>query len=450
MEHHLKKPNYNYPLLKAIRYHVNSSALLVIATVVALVMANSSMRDFYEYLWNMPVTLQVGRFNLFSHNGESLSLLNFINDALMVIFFFMVGLEIKREMLVGELSSMRKAMLPVITAIGGMAVPVLIFYVIMRGKAGEAGMAIPMATDIAFSLGVLSAFGKRVPLGLKVLLTAFAVVDDIGGILVIALFYSSHLAIEYVVASFGVIALLLLANKMNIRRKWVYVTGAVVLWYLFMQSGIHATIAGVIAAFTVPATPAQKIGKYIQLIKENVTYIKENVKDGAVLEPKEINILKNIESSSDKVISPLQSLEDNLHGFVNYCILPLFAFANAGVSFLGGDSAPFGILTVAIFFALLVGKFIGIYLFTYGAIKLNITPMPLGMTWRNLAGISLLGGIGFTVSLFIATLSFGDQPELLHQAKLGILLGSIAAGLIGYIVLNKTLPTAEEVESQAE
>lgn len=440
MEKHYGKINFNYPILKSIRHYVNGSVLLVLATLLALVIANSPLADAYNHFWETPIALQIGNFNLFNHGGHTLSLLDFINDALMVVFFFMVGLEIKREMLVGELSSIRKAMLPVIAAIGGMIIPVVIFYSFMVGTPGERGMAIPMATDIAFSLGVLMAFSKRVPLSLKVFLTTFAVADDIGGIIVIALFYSSHLDISYLVASFAILCLMLLANWLEIRRKWVYGLGAFILWYLFMQSGIHATIAGVIAAFTVPATPEHKLGRYITRIKNYIDYISKDLSQGQILSQKHLNVLKSIESYSDNVISPLQSLEDNLHGFVNYIILPLFAFANAGVTIIGGGDSTFTLLTFSIMTALVIGKFLGIYLATYASVKLKITPMPNGMTWKNLTGISMLGGIGFTVSLFIATLSFGDQPDLLQQAKLGILLGSIISAIIGYILLSRTLP----------
>ena len=220
-------------------------------------------------------------------------------------------------------------------ACGGMLVPVLIYYFMTAGTPAQSGLAIPMATDIAFSLGVLSLFGKRVPLSLKVFLTAFAVVDDIGGILVIALFYTSHLSVNYLIASAGILLILCGGNFFRVHNRWFYIFWGVIMWYLFLQSGIHATIAGVVAAFTVPATPHYKIGKYINRIRENIAVFPASDKESVVLSKMQINVLKSIESSSDRVISPLQSLEDSLHGMVNYIILPLFAFANAGVSSSG-------------------------------------------------------------------------------------------------------------------
>jgi NhaA family Na+:H+ antiporter len=359
----------------------------------------------------------------------------------MTVFFFSVGLEIKREVMVGELCSFRKALLPILAACGGMIVPVIIYYYFTAGTEAEAGLAIPMATDIAFSLGVLSLFGKRVPISLKIFLTAFAVVDDIGGILVIALFYTSHLDITYLLYALGVLFVLLIGNRLKFNNRWFYISVGVVLWYFFLQSGIHATIAGVIVAFTVPARPNFKTGKYINHIKESIKYFPVTPAKGMILNKQQINVLKSIESASDRVISPLQWLEDGLHGFVNYIVLPLFAFANAGVVLnLTAGEQVLGTLAIAIASGLVVGKFVGIYLFTWLTIKLRLSVLPQGMTWSNLTGICLLGGIGFTVSLFIANLSFGENAALLEQAKLGVLAGTLLAGVLGYIVLHFTLP----------
>ena len=370
-----------------------------------------------------------------------MTLMTFINDALMAVFFFSVGLEIKREILVGELSSFRQALLPIVAACGGMLVPVLIYYFMTAGTPAQSGLAIPMATDIAFSLGVLSLFGKRVPLSLKVFLTAFAVVDDIGGILVIALFYTSHLSVNYLIASAGILLILCGGNFFRVRNRWFYIFWGVIMWYLFLQSGIHATIAGVVAAFTVPATPHYKIGKYINRIRENIAVFPASDKESVVLSKMQINVLKSIESSSDRVISPLQSLEDSLHGMVNYIILPLFAFANAGVSLTADHGGlEVGMATWAVLAGLLAGKFAGIYFFTWLVIKMGFAGLLKGMTWVNLTGICLLGGIGFTVSLFIANLSFGDSPVLLTQAKMGVILGTVLAGVLAYLVLQFALP----------
>lgn len=437
----LKILGIDFAFQRATHYHINGGMLLMLVVLVAMGLANSSWGEAYSSFWGQEVRLQIGDFNFFNHAGHHMTLMAFINDALMAIFFFSVGLEIKREILVGELSSFRQALLPIVAACGGMLMPVLIYYYMTVGTPAQDGLAIPMATDIAFSLGVLSLFGKRVPVSLKIFLTAFAVVDDIGGILVIALFYTSHLDVNYLLLSGGVLLVLCAGNYLQVRNRWFYILFGIVMWYLFLQSGVHATIAGVIAAFTVPATPHYKIGKYINRIKENITVFTENAKESIILDKMQINVLKSIESASDRVISPLQALEDDLHGLVNYVILPLFAFANAGVPLLGSNGEfEVGLLTWAVMVGLLAGKFVGIYLFTWLTIKLRLAGLLKGMTWVNLSGICLLGGIGFTVSLFIANLSFGDNPTLLTQAKMGVILGTLLAGVLAYVVLHFTLP----------
>ena len=436
----LKIGNMNVSFLSATRYHINGGILLMVIVLLAMIIANSPWGDAYAAFWNKEVHLQIGEFNLFSHNGNHMTLMNFINDALMTIFFFSVGLEIKRETLVGELSSFRQALLPIVAACGGMIVPVIIYYCMTSGTDAESGLAIPMATDIAFSLGVLSLLGSRVPLSLKIFLTAFAVVDDIGGILVIALFYSSHVSYGYILIAALLYVLLYFIGKRGTTNKIFFLVIGVVIWYLFLQSGIHSTISGVILAFVIPAKPRLDVGKYIEHIRHTIAGFPVVESGSIVLTNEQIAKLKEVESASDRVISPLQSLEDNLHGAVNYLILPLFAFVNAGVVFSGGGELV-GSVGMAVAAGLLFGKFAGIYFFTWLAIKIKLTPMPPGMTWKNLSGIALLGGIGFTVSLFIANLSFGaNYPVLLNQAKFGVLSGTILSGLLGYIVLRIVLP----------
>lgn len=441
---------FDYSFLSFFKHRVNGGMLLMIVAVLAMVIANSPWADAYHQFWSHPVALQIGSFNLFSHHGEPLTLMTFINDALMAVFFFSVGLEIKREILVGELSSFRQALLPIIAAVGGMIVPVLIYFLITQGTPSVDGLAIPMATDIAFSLGVLSLFGKRVPLSLKIFLTAFAVVDDIGGILIIAFGYTSHLAVSYLLAAFGVLLVLVIANKMGVMNKTFYGFLGLVVWYLFLQSGVHSTIAGVLVAFTIPSIPCLNVKKYIRRICDNVAEFPHFDKSSILLTPHQIDVLKSIESASDRVISPLQFMEDRMHGMVNYLIMPLFAFANAGITLSGGEGPIAGTVTYAIVFGLVLGKFIGIFSFTYLAVRSKLVTMPKGMNWKNVAGVSLLGGIGFTVSLFIANLSFGETDEiLLNQAKLGVLIGTVLAGILGYVVLRMTLPK-EEAEQTME
>lgn len=435
---------FDYSFLSFLKHRVNGGMVLMIVAVLAMVVANSPWADAYHAFWSHPVSLQVGSFNLFSHHGEPLTLMAFINDALMAVFFFSVGLEIKREVLVGELSSLRQALLPIIAAVGGMLIPVLLYFALTAGTSAADGLAIPMATDIAFSLGVLSLFGKRVPLSLKIFLTAFAVVDDIGGILVIAFGYTSHLDAAYLLGALGVLLLLAVANRMRVMSRTFYCWAGIVVWYLFLQSGVHATIAGVLVAFTIPSIPCLNVKKYIARIRENVAEFPHFDKSSILLTPNQIDILKSIESASDRVISPLQFMEDRMHGMVNYLIMPLFAFANAGITLSGAEGAVAGPVTYAIVIGLVLGKSVGIYLFTWLAVRSRVTALPQGMNWQNVVGVSLLGGIGFTVSLFIANLSFGETDEvLLNQAKLGVLVGTVLAGVLGYVVLRYVLPKQE-------
>lgn len=425
--------------------NIVASILLFVTAILAAIIANSPLAPVYQDFLQQELHLRIGDFNLFSHGGHPLTMIEFINDCLMTVFFLAVGLEIKRELLVGELSSFRKAALPFVAACGGMLVPVIIYSsLVASGTPETRGMAIPMATDIAFSLGVLSLLGKRVPLSLKIFLTAFAVVDDIGGILVIAIFYSSEVAYGYLIIAAVLYCFLYFMGKFGMTQKIFFLFVGVIIWYLFLQSGIHSTISGVILAFVIPARPRLDAGKYINRIRTIISAFPVTRSENIVLTNEQIATLKLVEHASDRVISPLQSLEDNLHGMVNFVILPLFAFANAGVVLSGGGSLV-GDVSIAVAAGLLLGKFVGIFLFTWLAIKSRLVLMPSGMNWKNLAGVSLLGGVGFTVSLFIANLSFaGEYPELLNQAKLGVLSGTIIAGILGYMVLRIVLPKAKE------
>lgn len=452
--------NAFFAIRHTIRRFASGGNVLIAVTVLAMIVANiPAINSYYFNFWNEPVRLQLGDFNLFSHGGEPMTMLEFINDALMVVFFFTIGLEIKREVLVGELSSIKNALLPIIAAVGGMIVPVVIFYLFSKGTDYSGGAAIPMATDIAFSLGVLSMLGSRVPVSLKVFLTTLAVVDDIGGIIVIAAFYSSHLEVSYLFYATGILGLLYLGSVLRIQSKIYYILLGGVVWFLFLNSGIHPTIAGVLVAFCIPAKPVYAPKKYIKNIREAMTKFRAEDDDllerRTILTPEQMDRLKEVESASDKVISPLQDLEDTLHPIVNYIIIPLFAFANAGIYLL--DMAPASIfegISLAIICGLVIGKLAGIFGFSWLAIKLHIAPRPEGSDWPMLASVSMLGGIGFTVSLFIASLSFSSMgahgTDLLNHAKLGIVIGSVLSGIIGFIVLHRTLPTARQVREAEE
>ncbi|MCM1318400.1 MAG: Na+/H+ antiporter NhaA [Bacteroides sp.] len=447
-----------YSARQALRRHASGGNILIAATALALIVANiPGVSNIYFQFWDQEVRLQIGSFNLFSHHGHAMDMLAFINDALMAIFFFSIGLEIKREILVGELSSFRQALLPILAAVGGMAVPVLLFIVMGHGTDFSKGAAIPMATDIAFSLGVLAMLGKRVPLSLKIFLTTLAVVDDIGGIVVIAAFYSGHISFGLLALAAVCLGVLLLGSRLQIKSKIFYLTIGGVVWFLFLNSGIHPTIAGVLVAFCVPATPVFAPRKYVKIIRESIGHFRgeddEMLNRKSILTKDQMNWLKEVESASDKVISPLQELEDSLHAIVNYFILPLFAFANAGIVLVGTPlSSLFEGVSVAIIVSMVVGKFVGIFSFSWLTVKLGLAPMPAHSNWKMIASIALLGGIGFTVSLFIATLSFGGsaaQADILNHAKLGIVAGSLLAGISGFIILHYTLshtPAPDAVE----
>ena len=441
----------NYSFISKFKKHVNSSVVLIFFTVLALLCANiSSVKDLYFSIWGHEVSLSIGNFNFFSHNGHAMTLGQVINDFLMAIFFLSVGLEIKREIRVGELSTKEKALLPIIGACGGMLVPVLIFWLACPGDpAMTRGLAIPMATDIAFSLGVLSVFSKRVPVGLKVFLAALAVADDLGGIIVIAVFYSSHIDVLYIILSAVCVLAMALGNIFKCRAKSFYVLIGLVLWYMMLNSGIHATIAGVITAFCIPATLKKGTGHYLERIRQNVNKFPvidiDEQHNTIVLTNDQIHTLKSIESAADKMISPLQDLEDNLHGLINYFVIPLFAFANAGIDLSQMSvGSLFSGVGLAVMLGLVLGKFLGVFSFSWLAIKLNIVQLPANTTWKAFASVCVVCGIGFTVSMFIADLSYAglgaEGAALLSQAKLGVLVGSVVSAILGVILLGKTLP----------
>lgn len=449
----------NYPFISMLRKYVSSSVLLAIATIAALIIANSPWGDLYRMVWNLPIALSIGGFNFFSHGGHVMSLGDFINDYLMAVFFLSVGLEIKRELLCGELSSMKKALAPIIGACGGMIIPVIVFFIICpKDPVLERGMTIPMATDIAFSLGCLSIFSKRCPVSLKVFLAALAVADDLGGIVVIAIRYTEHLNLWYLLASAVTVVILCVGNWRGVRIKSFYFNTGVLLWYFMLGSGIHATIAGVVLAFCVPANIPGGTKFYIERIRHKLqhfpatTVTRADRNKPAVLSDEEIALLKSVESASDHLISPLQDMEDILKLPVNYNIIPIFAFANAGIN-LEGMSAMnlFSGVGLAVFLGLLVGKFCGVMGFSWLGIKLGIIRMPQNANWKSFASICMLCGIGFTVSMFMAALSYSSaHVDLLNDAKLGILCGSVASAIIGCIMLHRFLPTEEELARMGE
>ncbi|HEU5173920.1 MAG TPA: Na+/H+ antiporter NhaA [Gemmatimonadaceae bacterium] len=423
--------------------------VLLVCTAIALGWANSPWGDSYFHLWETYFTI--------GFEGVALrkTLHHWINDGLMVVFFFMVGLEIKREMLVGELASIRRASLPIAAAAGGMIVPALIFALFNAGTDGAAGWGIPMATDIAFALGVLALLGPGVPLGLKVFLAALAIVDDIGAVLVIALFYTETISVPSLLVAGGILALLIVANRLLIRHTLVYFVLGVCLWLAVFESGIHATIAGVLLAMTVPARTRIDEDEFIHRAEWATGEFR------AASDPEARSVLSNkeqqealhaLEGSVEEVQSPLMKMEHALHMPVAFVIMPLFALANAGVRI---DAAMLAAVSwrvvLGVVLGLVVGKAIGITAASWLAVKTGFASRPEGVTWPSIHGVSWLGGIGFTMSLFVAGLAYGESGPLLDSAKVGVLAASVLAGVVGYLLLRRRTrpprrPLGEEPE----
>ncbi len=408
--------------------------LLLIATLLALIWANSPWKENYHHLWETHLSFDVGTFHL------SKSFHHWINDGLMAIFFFVVGLEIKREILVGELSSVKKSSLPIAAAIGGMVIPALLYTMMNESPDTATGWGVPMATDIAFSLGILNLLGKRVPLSLKVFLVAFAIVDDIGAVLVIAFFYSTEIQTNALIIAGVFFLLLVIMNRLEVRSIHYYMIVGWIVWYYFLISGIHPTLAGVLIAFTIPVNRKINVKTFRKSMDQNMKpFCEHECDDKMILTHEQLASVDSIKDEVDYVQSPLQSLEHRLHGFVTFLVMPLFALANAGVTFQGIEgSGVFKDLSLQIETSLIVGKVVGIFLFTFLSIKFGLASMPKNIKWIHILGIGFLGGIGFTMSLFIANLAFRVGANL-DPAKLGILVGSLIAGAIGYIILRYTL-----------
>lgn len=405
--------------------------LLIISAVVALVWANSPWAEYYDALWHTPVTVGFG------HAVLSISLHHWINDGLMAIFFFAVGLEIKREFMVGELSTRAQAVLPIAAAIGGMVVPASIYAIINVGAPSAGGWGIPMATDIAFALGILALLGDRVPYQLKVFLTAVAIVDDIGAIMVIALFYTSSISFWMLLAATALLLIAYVGNRMGVRTPVFYAVIGCVVWLTVLKSGIHSTVAGVAMAFMIPARTRCDSAAYTFNAETILDDYRASVKAGAsVLTNSAMNsALLSMQYITTRAQTPLQRLEQGLHPIVDFAIMPIFALANAGVVLSGDMGAVLASpVTIGTALGLVLGKPLGIALAVMGIIKLS-GGFPRGMHIRHFIGAGLLGGIGFTMSLFIAALAFGNDPALLTGAKTAILGASVVAGVAGYLVL---------------
>lgn len=416
--------------------------VLIAATLVAIAWANSPWAQGYHHLWETQVTLGAGDWAL------SYPLHYWINDGLMAVFFFLVGLEIKREFLVGELASVKRAALPIAAALGGMVVPAIIYAALNLGHAGEAGWGIPMATDIAFALGVLALLGPRIPLSLKVFLAALAIVDDLGAVLVIAVFYTDAIHWGALGLGFALLAGLVVANRMQARSPLVYTAVGLVVWVAFLKSGVHATVAGVLLAMTIPARTRIDTAEFLDRGRRILDYFDVAGEEGknVLTNKRQQAAIQEMENACEAAQAPLQRIEHELHNWVAFLIIPIFALANAGVHLGGNLGAAFGDrVTLGIILGLVIGKPIGITLFAWLSVRMNLADLPGGVTWRAIRGVSLLGGIGFTMSLFIAGLAFPGAPQLNEDAKIGIFVASLIAGIAGFLVLRGFRPSQAAV-----
>ena len=418
------------PFVRFYRMESASGILLMLSAVIALAWANSPWSEAYFHLWELPIGLRVGNLDL------TKSLHHWINDGLMGLFFFVVGLELKREMLLGELASPKRAALSITAAAGGMIVPALLYALLNRGGTGAAGWGIPMATDIAFALGVLTLLGKRVPLSLKVFVTAVAIVDDLGAVLVIALFYTAQISWLALGIAAALLLLMVLGNRLGIRSPAPYLVVGIGVWLALLQSGIHATLAGVLAALTIPARSTIDAAEYLHRAQLYLAEFQEDVQhDRKVPTADQRDAVHSLEVASRQLDAPLMRLERMMHPWVAFGVMPVFALANAGVA-IGDDlvatmASP---ITLGVMLGLLLGKPVGILTASWIAVRAGVALLPSGTNWRQLAAVGLLCGIGFTMSLFIASLAFA-LPEALDRAKLGILAASLIAGVLGAIAL---------------
>lgn len=420
------------PFQKFVRIESLSGILLFGATIVAMLWANSSFGDTYTALWEYEIGIVSEGFEL------QKPLILWINDGLMALFFLLIGLEIKRELLIGELNSLRKAALPLFAAIGGMAVPLLLFLLLNTSAETTAGWGIPMATDIAFSLAILKLLGDRVPLSLKIFLTAFAIVDDLGAVLVIAIFYSE--GINWLLILYAAIPLLILffLSFRGIYSKYVTVIFGIIIWILFLKSGIHPTIAGVLIAFTIPIRQGINTASFTEKLSNINKSISEAAdKNNPVLSKTQIEQIDNLEDLTDQFSSPLQHLEHRLHSWSAYFIMPVFALANAGVIFSASMELDVPLI-VNIAVALFVGKLIGISLLSYIGVKLKLAELPEDMNFKQIIGVAILAGVGFTMSIFIAGLAFDNSIVFMDSAKVGIIVGSVISGCVGYLILRSS------------
>lgn len=421
------------PIQKFVKLESFAGILLFAATMIALIWANSNFGDSYRNILQYKTGFSFREFEL------KKPLILWINDGLMAIFFFFIGLELKRELLSGEINTLKKASLPLIAALGGVIVPISMFLIFNNKPETIRGWGVPMATDIAFALAVLSLLGKRVPLSLKVFLTAFAIIDDIAAVFVIAVFYSTGIKWMLLLYALGLIVILALLYRKKFLREIGFIF-SVIIWLLFLKSGIHPTIAGVLLAFTIPIKRKVDFKSFSQNLKGIAEKLLKNSKTddkNILLTKQETDYIDKLDTLSCNVRSPLQHLEHKLHNVIAYFILPVFAFANAGVAISASYDFDYALmLNIAV--SLVAGKFIGVALFSYIGIKLKITELPKGVFFKHVFGIAAVAGVGFTMSVFIDNLAFTGDLISINSVKVGIIIASLIAGVAGYVILRFT------------
>lgn len=429
------------PIQKFIQVESFSGILLFAASVFALIWANSVYGDIYRALLEFEIGLKTEDFELYK------PLLLWINDGLMVVFFFLIGLEVKREIMLGDLNTVKKLAFPLAAALGGILFPVIVYFAMNQDPSTSVGWGIPIATDIAFALAIIKLLGNKVPMSLKVFLTAFAIVDDIGAVLVIAIFYSSQIQLTYLLYSAALLLLVYFLTYKGLYSKYLTFMVAVVVWFLFLKSGIHPTLAGVLMAFSIPLRQGATTPQFVNKLWEITHNIKNaRIDEAPVLTKEQLGYVDDLVDWVSYYQSPLQKLENRLHDWVAYLIMPIFALANAGV-IIGGDQPMDFALAGAIIIALVFGKSIGISLTIFLAKRLKIITIPNDINRYHIVGTSFIAGVGFTMSVFIAGLAFYGQPDFIDSAKIGVLIGSTIAGIIGYLILKigSTATVSKEV-----
>ncbi len=434
----------NYPTLSLLRRfsmsHTFGNVLLFACAAAGIIWANIPQAATYFDILHLDVGLT------YMHQEFSHSIIHWINDGLMAIFFFLIGLEIKREVLVGELSSSKKASLPFIAALGGVIVPAILFTSLNNNPETASGWAIPTATDIAFSLGILMLLGKRVPVALKIFLAAFAIVDDILAVVIISIFYSSSIIWGYLFIALAIVAIMFLLNRWELYNNILFLLLGIAVWLLFAQSGIHPTIAGVLVAFTIPTNKRINTRRYVKLMDSTLGGLSIRAENERFLSKEELHWLHRLKLMTENVIPPSQKLELTLHSPVTFIILPLFALGNSGVRIISEQGMDWNIIndfSWSIALSMVFGKIIGITMFSWLAIQLKIAKYPFHTTFKHLIGMGILGGFGFTMSLFINELS-GSSTDIINSGKIGIIIGSLSAGLLGYIYLYIILPKGKK------